>query len=320
MGDDVTRFLIGVAPQRTRVRVGFRFGTEPGCRAPTIMGVCEELEIRVGVHASNGSQSERARKTRCLEPPLLQRGEDAIRTLGDLGRFDALPAVEKRDAGMVSAVCVGRDREHAPKAVARKLESVAFRVVAPVVVRVYRAQSPDGADAKPIAAVAARAVLASALGIEPGAVEISRRCAHCDDTEHGKPFVVGAPDLSFSVSHSGAFALVALAESAVVGIDAETLRPRSQLDRLAARVLDTDTLAAWAKAPAAEQLTQFLRAWTAKEAYLKAVGLGIATNLRDVTAPPGWTMQALDDLPSYIATVAVDQAARVETTDWEPVS
>ena len=192
--------------------------------------------------------------------------------------------------------------------------------MAPVVVRVYRAESPDGADAKPLAAAVARSVLAAALDIEPGAVEISRRCAHCDHPEHGKPFVVGVPDLSFSVTHSGAFALVALAERAVVGIDAETVHPRAHLDRLAERVLDADALAAWAKAPAAEQLTQFLRAWTAKEAYLKAVGLGIATKLRDVTLPPGWTMQAVDDLPSYIATVAVDQVARVETTDWEPVS
>ena len=192
--------------------------------------------------------------------------------------------------------------------------------MAPVVVRVYRAQSPDGADAKPLAAAMSRSVLATALGTEPDAVEISRHCTHCDHPEHGKPFVAGAPDLSFSITHSGTFALVALAEHAMVGIDMEAVRPRSHLDRLAARVLDADALAAWDTAPAGEQLTQFLRAWTAKEAYLKAVGLGIATNLRDVNPPPGWTMQALDDLPSYVATVAVDQVARVETADWEPVS
>jgi 4'-phosphopantetheinyl transferase len=193
--------------------------------------------------------------------------------------------------------------------------------VAPVVVRVYRARADDGGDAKRIACAAARDVLGQSLAVDPTAVEISRRCFHCDDPAHGKPFVVGAPELSFSVSHSGEFALVALAEGAVVGIDLEVVRPRSQLDRLAARVLDADALAAWTRAPAPQQLERFLRTWTAKEAYLKAVGLGIATNLREVSdAPEGWTMQALDHLSAYIATVAVDQAARVEIDDWHPVS
>jgi 4'-phosphopantetheinyl transferase len=193
--------------------------------------------------------------------------------------------------------------------------------VAPVVVRVYRARARDAGAAKRIAGELARDILGATLGIAPDAVEISRRCGHCDDPAHGKPFVVGQPDLSFSLTHSGEFVLVALAERAVVGIDAEAVRARSHLDRLAARVLDADALAAWTKAPSSDQLTQFLRVWTAKEAYLKAVGLGIATRLREVPhAPPGWTMQALDDPPAYVATVAVDRAARIESADWQPVS
>src|SRR5262249_56603574 len=97
-----------------------------------------------------------------------------------------------------------------------------------------------------------------------------RVCAHCGDPEHGKPFVVDAPDVSFSVSHSGSMGLFALGRGARVGADVECVQPRPYLDRLAARTFTPDELAAWRQVDDAQQLECFLAAWTAKEAQVKA--------------------------------------------------
>jgi phosphopantetheinyl transferase len=89
------------------------------------------------------------------------------------------------------------------------------------------------------------------------------------------------------------------------------------LEKLAARVLDPDTLSSFTAADDSQRLVTFLRAWTEKEAYLKAIGLGIATDLRAVTVPEGWTVERLDDLPLYVGAVAVDRAAEVVRADWQ---
>jgi len=147
------------------------------------------------------------------------------------------------------------------------------------------------------------------MGVEAASVEISRMCAHCGDPDHGRPVLAGG-ERSFSVSHADDRLVVATTEPDVrVGIDLEVVRDRPRLDALAHRTLDDDAYAAWCAAPEPERLTAFLRAWTAKEAYLKAIGLGIATALRDVPArPAGFAFHDLDLWPDAVATVAVDAA------------
>jgi len=146
-------------------------------------------------------------------------------------------------------------------------------------------------------------LLTSTLGTE---IVISRECARCGDPTHGKPFVVGRPDVSFSISHSGELGVVVLAtDGTTVGVDVEAVKPRPYLARMAERSLDPRAFTAWLDAPPAEQLELFLHAWTAKEAYLKAIGLGIATRLADIEVPqPGWASQAISVPAGYVATVA----------------
>jgi 4'-phosphopantetheinyl transferase len=173
--------------------------------------------------------------------------------------------------------------------------------VEPRVVRVYQSSAES-----------ASAMVAEVLG----AVPISRECRRCGDAKHGKPFVVGDDDLSFSVSHSGSVALLAIARDATVGIDVEAVRTRPNLEKLAARVLDPNALAAFGAADESHQLLTFLRAWTEKEAYLKAIGLGIATDLRAVSVPAEWFVSRLDELPAYVGALAVDRPAEVVRTEW----
>jgi phosphopantetheine--protein transferase-like protein len=171
-----------------------------------------------------------------------------------------------------------------------------------------------------VARAATRSLLARTLGVAPGTLSISRRCARCGDPEHGKPSVPGA-DIAFSLSHSGALGVLAIAEAPVaIGVDVEAARARAHLDRLAVRVLEPGALDAWQRATEAERLDHFLRAWTAKEAYLKATGEGIisAAAARPLD-PEGWTISALAVPNGYVGALAVDHSpVRVTTEVWDP--
>ena len=156
---------------------------------------------------------------------------------------------------------------------------------------------------------AAREVLAEVTAARPGALRIERQCRHCGDPAHGKPELADVPDLSFSLSHSGSTAFVAVARGARVGVDVEMIRARRNLERLARRALTPEEYEAWRVVPRTSRTIEFLRNWTAKEAYLKAIGLGIVRPLRTVSArPEGWSVWRLAADPVLIATIAVEGA------------
>lgn len=64
-----------------------------------------------------------------------------------------------------------------------------------------------------------RRLLADALEREPDTIEVDRTCAACG-AGHGRPRVRGA-ELDVSVSHAGAWVVVALGTGCRVGVDAE---------------------------------------------------------------------------------------------------
>lgn len=170
---------------------------------------------------------------------------------------------------------------------------------------------------------AVRAILGARLGFEPDAVVLSRRCTRCGDEDHGKPEVVADASPServrFSLSHSESIAVVAVTTGARVGVDIEVDRPRGRLDALAARVLASEDYADWLDLPAIEQLRAFLEQWTAKEAYLKAIGAGITVSLRDVPVEPdGWTVTGFASPPGSVARLAVEGYAVAHVGAWEP--
>ena len=94
-------------------------------------------------------------------------------------------------------------------------------------------------------------------------------------SEHGKPYAVGS-DKYFSVSHSKETAVIAV-DDAEIGADVEQLHDKDYL-RLAERFYHPNELEAVRNAE--DQIRAFTRIWTRKEAYLKQLGIGIATDLR----------------------------------------
>ena len=159
------------------------------------------------------------------------------------------------------------------------------------------------ADRKHYAATRAllRSLIGDALRISPSGVTFEYGA-------QGKPALArecgGESNLQFNVSHSGGWAMFALASNRQVGIDLESAarldHDDNELARLAVRVLSARELAIWQTlSSTARRRAAFLRAWVRKEACAKAMGRGIFTALEnievalDATAPqPSLTIAA----------------------------
>jgi 4'-phosphopantetheinyl transferase len=107
-----------------------------------------------------------------------------------------------------------------------------------------------------------RSFAARCAGLEPDAIRIFY-------DEHGAPRVAGG-DLFVSVSSRGQCAALAVA-SAPVGVD---LEPFDEAAPVIEEVLGKAERKALARLVGPERARAFLRIWTAKEAYLKALGRG----------------------------------------------
>ena len=110
-----------------------------------------------------------------------------------------------------------------------------------------------------------------------------------DTSTHGKPFVLlrGAPSgVEFNVSHSGENGLIAVANSGVrVGVDLEEIVTKRNLESLIEAVMGPDEKAQLASLEGTEKLRQFYRIWTSKEALIKALGTGFATDVSQFQIP-----------------------------------
>jgi len=132
------------------------------------------------------------------------------------------------------------------------------------------------ADAR--AFVARRAFLRSILGayLDRAPAELEFAAG-----SWGKPRLAGAgEDLTFNLSSRGEWLLLAVGRGRAVGVDVELLDERlrepEELSRLAQRVLHPQEREAFLSLAEAERPGAFLRAWTRKEALLKALGTGLS--------------------------------------------
>lgn len=157
--------------------------------------------------------------------------------------------------------------------------------------------------------LALRNVLAGYLGVPADLPRFTRRCPEpevCGDCGRGRPVLVDGPwpDLGFSLSHSGAAALVGVTgPPGLVGVDIERVRP----------VFD------WRRVPdvgKADRISGF-RIWTAIEAVGKAAGTGLRTPVsvgepgadglrraRRPGDPDDWYVHEVDCPDGYVGSVA----------------
>ncbi|MFW6642006.1 4'-phosphopantetheinyl transferase family protein [Nocardiopsis algeriensis] len=144
----------------------------------------------------------------------------------------------------------------------------------------------------------ARLVLAERAGCAPEEVSFSLRCRSCEEKEsagaertdgepHGKPHPEGpARGWEFSVSHSGEWVVLALAEGVPLGVDVERVSEGRDLEGLASYTLGGPELEAWRALGPDERAGAFFGYWSRKEALLKATGHGLSGGLSRVLVSP----------------------------------
>jgi 4'-phosphopantetheinyl transferase len=166
-----------------------------------------------------------------------------------------------------------------------------------------------------------RALLGAYLDREPAALRF-------EEGPKGKPSLSTTDNpsglLRFNLSDSEDQALIAVGEGAELGVDIESLDRASDLDGLAERFFSTDEHAALAALPSEQYTAGFFRAWTRKEAYLKAIGTGLSTPLDACTVTVGareparfvriegqpgeaghWSLHHLEPAPGYLGALAL---------------
>ena len=147
--------------------------------------------------------------------------------------------------------------------------------------RVARLRRPEDRERSVAAHALLRIVVGQELGLHPREVRIGRRCLLCGSTEHGKPYVMGVPDLHVSVSHSGDRVAVAVSDEPV-GVDVEVV---GEPHGVAAQVLAPEELAALEGLSGMDRTRAFSDFWVQKEAATKATGHGLGTELSAVVVP-----------------------------------
>ena len=124
-----------------------------------------------------------------------------------------------------------------------------------------------------------RTVLASCLpGVAPRELRFSR--SDSGRPSLAAPFDVGG--LDFNLAHTRGLVVLAVARGLQFGVDVEC-RDKNVPLAAARRYFSRDEVAALERLPAALQPERFLRLWTLKEAYLKAIGTGISGGLGSMT-------------------------------------
>jgi 4'-phosphopantetheinyl transferase len=120
----------------------------------------------------------------------------------------------------------------------------------------------------------------------PGGWRISRG-------ELGRPDLVpaaGQPDLRFNLSHSGGLVACGFTLGKAIGVDVEHRERALPPPEEFARYLSPSERARCSAAPESTGKDEFLRHWTLKEAYAKALGLGVSMGFDrfsiDLDGPP----------------------------------
>ena len=88
-------------------------------------------------------------------------------------------------------------------------------------------------------------------------------------------FLAGTPALAFSLTHTRGLVACAVTRGHAVGIDVEGIRPVPSAQHIADTRMTASEAASLASCAPEDLETRFLELWTLKEAYSKALGLGL---------------------------------------------
>mgnify|MGYP002632028650 CR=1 FL=1 len=122
---------------------------------------------------------------------------------------------------------------------------------------------------------------------------------------HGRPEITGpeaADKLRFNISHTRGMVCVAVTLGLDIGVDVEWTGRDNQLDDIARAKFSKPEVALLADLPGPEKRDVFFSLWTLKEAYIKAIGKGLAEPLDGFAFsldPPGVEFLNAQDTPQH---------------------
>lgn len=132
--------------------------------------------------------------------------------------------------------------------------------------------------------------------------------------------------VQFNVSHSNNVALFAFALRRSVGVDVEYIKADLEVDEIAQRFFSTQEVRELLDLPPEQRVNAFFNCWVRKEAFIKAIGLGLSCPLQDFAVDitngakmkkalhiynnqyndKSWSLIALKPAPDYPAAVVVE--------------
>ncbi|MBC8007539.1 MAG: 4'-phosphopantetheinyl transferase superfamily protein [Prolixibacteraceae bacterium] len=142
---------------------------------------------------------------------------------------------------------------------------------------------------------------------------------------HGKPALsqrLNNMDWRFNVSHRDDVAAYVFSQGREVGIDVEAIRPVHRADTIASHFFSRSEQEAYLALDSSDKMPGFFNCWTRKEAFIKAIGLGISHPLDcfDVSLAPGdparllrvkdtpgadagWHLDSFSPLPGFVVSM-----------------
>ncbi len=162
---------------------------------------------------------------------------------------------------------------------------------------------------------AMRLILAMHLHIQPAAIGYTQNT-------HGKPQLEHDRPIHFNLSHTHAYALLALSPVCQVGIDIEIIKPSRDTLAIARRFFSADEYSWLSQADPQYRNALFYQLWCHKEACLKAGGQGLKGGLASFSLTEQdllretvvtdrqqkqWRLQPIDVPAQYRAAIAIDK-------------
>lgn len=156
--------------------------------------------------------------------------------------------------------------------------------------------------------IAARTVLREILGRYLGLLPKDVPLVVPPGRESQKPYVAAEPPFSFNMSHSGERVAIAVwrqGRGFEVGVDLEKRRPLEDIESTAPLYFTERERRLIFSAD--DRAAEFLRLWTLKEAYVKALGTGLVGKVNELSIlerPDAWLDQRWLDA-DYLLALAV---------------
>lgn len=145
-------------------------------------------------------------------------------------------------------------------------------------------------------------------------------------TDYGRPEVAtkyGLPALRFNISHTRGMVAVVVTRDTDCGVDIESVKRCQDVDHLAKAVLAPIELEALLAAPEGDRAHLFSQYWTLKEAYSKAIGLGLSIpferivfelqsgGARLLNCANSWLFEQWSPVPGYMIATAIQSEEEI---------